>query len=135
MPPSPPSPLPLPAALAFLAAGLALLVWMRLWLRRQQASPRVQVAFSLAVLAGALLGVGASARLELQVNPTTRMVGAPLPVALQRRESGRWIQPPAPRGRALVVTAANGALLAAALGAPACLLLAALRAREPRPPA
>ncbi|MFM7100716.1 MAG: hypothetical protein ACKO3N_06065, partial [Verrucomicrobiota bacterium] len=120
--------------LAFLAAGLGLLVGMRLWLRGQQASPRVQVAFSLAVLAGALLGVGASTRLGLQVNPVTRMVGAPLPVSLQRRESGQWVHQPAPRVQTLVVTAANGALLAAALGAPACLLLAALRTREDRSP-
>lgn len=134
MPPPSPTALPLPAALAFLAAGLGLLAWMRLWLRRQQASPRVQVAFSLAVLAGALLGVGASARLELQVSPTIRMVGAPLPVVLQHRESGSWVRQPTTRARTVLVTAANGALLAAALGAPACLLLAGLRTRENRSP-
>lgn len=114
----------------FLAAGLGLLVLMRVWLRRQQASPAAQAGFSVAVLLGALLGIGASLRLELQLGPTTRVVGAPLPLVVHRLEAGQWVEYPPPREVMAILAAANAAIVAATLAGPACLVLGWLRSRE-----
>jgi hypothetical protein len=108
--------------LFFLFVSAAMLVLMRQWLRRQNASPRVLGSFSLIVLAGSVIGVWLSMRAELAVGPRTRFVGAPLPLVVWQKESdGQWRDFPHPRPVMALLLMANAGLVAAALAGPLAL--------------
>lgn len=115
-------------AIFFLVACLGILWLMRLWLRRQEAGPRVQGFFSLAVLFGALLGIWLSFRAEITVTQDLRFIGAPLPLAVFRHEDGQWVDYPHPRPIMAVLIMANSALISATLAGPLVLWFS-LRAR------
>lgn len=120
--------------LIFAVGCFALLVTMRHWLRLQKASARAHLAFSLATLAGALLGVGASLRFQYALGTGKRVTGAPLPVLLQKLEGDRWTDYPPPRHVIVALVVANSAISAAAVTGPLFLLLALCpRARSTAP--
>ena len=109
---------------AIFALGcFALLVFMRQWLRAQRASPRAHTLFSLVVLAGAILGVGLSLKLKYPLGESKRVIGAPLPVLLQKFEDGQWKDFPPPRHVISALVVANSAITAAALSGPLFLAL------------
>lgn len=97
---------------------------MRHWLRLQNASGRIHLAFSLATLAGALLGVGASLKFQYALGDGKRVTGAPLPVLLQKLEGDRWSDYPPPRHVIATLVVANSAISAVAVAGPIFLLLA-----------
>lgn len=108
----------------FAVACFGLLVFMRQWLRAQRASPRTHGVFSVVILLGALLGVGLSLKLEYPLGEGKRVVGAPLPVLLQKLEAGQWKDYPPPRPVIGALVVANSAISAAALAGPLFLVLA-----------
>lgn len=111
----------------FALACLGLLVFMRQWLRAQRASTRAHTLFSLVTLAGALLGVGLSLKLRYPLGEGKRVIGAPLPVLLQKLEEGQWKDFPPPRHVISALVVANSAITAAALAGPIFLILALRR--------
>ena len=120
-------------ALSFLTGCFALLFLMRQWLRRQQAAPRVQAAFSLIVILGSLLGVWLSLRLEYPAGPQLRFAGAPLPLVVFKNEGGQWVDYVHPRPVMAFLLMANCALCATTLAGP--LVLWQALGRRPTPPA
>lgn len=120
-------------ALSFLTGCFVLLFFMRQWLRRQQAAPRVQAAFSLIVILGSLLGVWLSLRLEYPAGPQLRFAGAPLPLVIFKKEGGQWVDYVHPRPVMAFLLMANCALCAATLAGP--LVLWQALGRRPAPPA
>lgn len=120
-------------ALSFLTGCFALLFLMRQWLRRQQAAPRIQAAFSLIVILGSLLGVWLSLRLEYPAGPQLRFAGAPLPLVIFKNEGGQWVDYVHPRPVMAFLLMANCALCATTLAG--LLVLWQALGRRPAPPA
>jgi len=108
-------------ALFFAISCFALLFLMRQWLRRQNASPGIQGAFSLIVLFGSLIGVWLSLRVQYPVGNGLRFAGAPLPLVVFRQEGGRWVDYPHARPAMAALLVANSALVSATLAGPLVL--------------
>ena len=111
------------------AVILAGLMWVWLW--RRKAAWVTHLAFAAVGVTGILIGIFFSHRFEYRFNPTTRISGFPLPVAIHKMEGGQWTTLAFPIPLAWLMLGANAAVMGAAASSLVAILSAIGRKRHP----